>query len=147
MIVVKKVDSEKQIVTVLSDDILQEVEFDKFLAIPKVEDIVTIKQSVDGASRYTSVNTAHEEDDELRSNKSKLAAGLLGIFLGGLGIHNFYLGRPGKGVIQLIIGTLGWFLLLGWIASIWGLIEGIVILSSQKGSAWHKDGQGLELQD
>lgn len=80
MIVVKKVDSEKQIVTVLSDDILQEVEFDKFLAIPKVEDIVTIKQSVDGASRYTSVNTAHEEDDELRSNKSKLAAGLLGIF-------------------------------------------------------------------
>lgn len=28
--------------------------------------------------------------------KSKMAAGLLGIFLGGLGIHNFYLGYTGK---------------------------------------------------
>lgn len=32
------------------------------------------------------------------AQKSKLAAGLLGIFLGGLGIHNFYLGYTGKAV-------------------------------------------------
>ena len=34
--------------------------------------------------------------------KSKLAAGLLGILLGSLGIHNFYLGYTGKGVAQLL---------------------------------------------
>ena len=35
--------------------------------------------------------------------KSKMAAGLLGIFLGGLGIHNFYLGYTKKAVAQLLI--------------------------------------------
>ena len=34
--------------------------------------------------------------------KSKVAAGLLGIFLGGLGIHKFYLGRWGWGIVYLL---------------------------------------------
>ena len=38
--------------------------------------------------------------------KSKMAAGLLGIFLGSLGIHNFYLGYTGKAVAQLLITIL-----------------------------------------
>ena len=37
------------------------------------------------------------------SSKTRLAAGLLGIFLGSLGIHNFYLGRTNLGVTQLLI--------------------------------------------
>lgn len=55
--------------------------------------------------------------------KSKMAAGLLGIFLGGYGIHNFYLGYTKKAVIQLVLSlcTCG-------IAGIWGFIEGIMIL-------------------
>lgn len=62
--------------------------------------------------------------------KSKIAAGILGIFLGWLGIHNFYLGFTSKAVCQLVLGLLG-FLTFGittWIAGIWGLIEGIMIL-------------------
>ena len=35
--------------------------------------------------------------------KSKLAGGLLGIFLGSLGVHNFYLGYTTKAVIQLVL--------------------------------------------
>ena len=35
--------------------------------------------------------------------KSKLAAGLLGIFLGYLGVHNFYLGYAGRGLVQLLV--------------------------------------------
>ena len=55
--------------------------------------------------------------------KSKIAAGLLGIFLGAWGIHNFYLGFTKKGVIQIIVSvvTCG-------IGGIWGFIEGIMIL-------------------
>lgn len=34
--------------------------------------------------------------------KSKMAAGLLGIFLGSFGVHNFYLGYTGKAVAQLL---------------------------------------------
>ncbi len=60
--------------------------------------------------------------------KSKLAAGLLGILLGYLGIHNFYLGNTGKGVAQLLITVLTCG--AGSIVSgIWGLIEGIQILT------------------
>lgn len=59
--------------------------------------------------------------------KSKLAAGLLGIFLGGLGVHNFYLGYTGKAVAQLLITVLSCFI-LSWVSIIWGLIEGILIL-------------------
>lgn len=66
--------------------------------------------------------------------KSKIAAGLLGIFLGGLGIHNFYLGYTKRGVAQLLVFILGAPLAgLGpFIAWIWGLVEGIVILSSSQ---------------
>ena len=74
--------------------------------------------------------------------KSKIIAGILGIFLGGLGIHNFYLGRTTRAVIQLVltIFTFG-------VASLWGFIEGILILASAPGSEWHRDGNGIELTD
>ena len=35
--------------------------------------------------------------------KSKLVAGLLGIFLGSLGIHRFYLGYVGIGILQIVV--------------------------------------------
>lgn len=63
-----------------------------------------------------------------QKRKSKLAAGLFGIFLGAYGVHNFYLGNTGKAVAQLLITVLtrgvG-----AVISSIWGLIEGILILT------------------
>ncbi|MCM1132509.1 MAG: TM2 domain-containing protein [Ruminococcus flavefaciens] len=55
--------------------------------------------------------------------KSKMAAGLLGIFLGGFGIHNFYLGYTTRGIIQLILTVCSC-----GIGSIWGFVEGILIL-------------------
>lgn len=60
--------------------------------------------------------------------KSKLAGGLLGIFLGALGVHNFYLGYTGKAVGQLLISILSCGM-LSFVSAIWGLIEGIMILS------------------
>ena len=77
--------------------------------------------------------------------KSKLAAGLLGIFLGGLGIHNFYLGYKDKAIIQLILSTVGIFVLgIGpFAAHIWGFIEGIMILAG----SIDKDADGVKLKD
>lgn len=80
--------------------------------------------------------------------KSKIAAGLLGIFLGSFGVHNFYLGYTSKAVIQLvctIVGLLtscigvGVLVVMG--ISIWGLIEGIMILCGKI----DVDGQGNPL--
>ena len=61
------------------------------------------------------------------TGKSKLAAGLLGIFLGALGIHKFYLGYTGKAWAQLLITLLS-FGTLSFISGIWGLVEGILYL-------------------
>lgn len=64
------------------------------------------------------------------TDKSKVAAGLLAIFLGTLGIHKFYLGRTGMGVLYLLCGTIGWFLILPpIIIGIVALIEGIIYLT------------------
>jgi len=78
--------------------------------------------------------------------KSKLAGGLLGIFLGGLGIHNFYLGYQKKAIIQILVSVIGGVITCG-IATvavqIWGLIEGIMILSG----SISVDGKGIPLKD
>ncbi|MFJ7265693.1 TM2 domain-containing protein [Streptomyces sp. NPDC099050] len=53
------------------------------------------------------------------SDKSKLVAGLLQIFLGGLGIGRFYTGHTGMAIAQLLTcGGLG----------VWALIDGILFL-------------------
>src|SRR5262249_8450809 len=45
------------------------------------------------------------EDTVFAARKSAFAAYLLWVFLGGFGMHNFYLGRPKAGGLQLV-GTL-----------------------------------------
>ena len=76
--------------------------------------------------------------------KSKLVAGLLGIFLGSLGIHNFYLGYTTKAVIQLVICLVGSCLIIGpLVAGVWGLVEGIMILTGKI----NVDGKGNPLKD
>lgn len=76
------------------------------------------------------------------SNKSKMAAGLLGIFLGSIGVHNFYLGYTGKAIAQLLITVLSCGL-LSVVSGIWGLIEGILILTGSIDT----DAQGNKLVD
>lgn len=68
--------------------------------------------------------TENIQSTQPQQGKSKIAAGLLGVFLGGFGIHNFYLGYTSKGVAQIhvTIVTCG-------IGSLWGFIEGIMILA------------------
>jgi TM2 domain-containing membrane protein YozV len=71
--------------------------------------------------------------------KSKIVAGILGILLGGLGIHRFYLGYIGIGIAQIVVTivTFGF-------GAIWGFIEGILILV---GSGITTDAQGRPLSD
>lgn len=63
----------------------------------------------------------------MEEKKSRIGAGVLGILLGGFGVHNFYLGYKGKAIAQLLITCLS-FGLLYFVSSTWGLIEGILIL-------------------
>ncbi len=74
--------------------------------------------------------------------KSKLTAGLLAIFLGAYGVHNFYLGFTGKAVAQLLITLLSCFT-LSIVSGIWSLIEGIMLLTGK----YEVDGKGNPLKD
>ncbi len=69
--------------------------------------------------------------------RNRWVAGLLGIFLGGLGVHRFYLGFTGIGILQIVVT----FVTLG-IGAIWGFIEGILCLCGAM-----QDVDGLPLSD
>ena len=55
--------------------------------------------------------------------KSKVAAGVLAILLGGIGVHKFYLGKIGTGILYLLFCWTG-------IPAFIGFIEGIIYLCS-----------------
>lgn len=77
-------------------------------------------------------NTQSAPSQPVVDQKSKLIAGLLGIFLGGVGAHNFYLGHTTKAIVQLCLTLIGGAVTCGIsaiVACVWGLIEGIQILS------------------
>ena len=63
----------------------------------------------------------------MENQKSKMVAGLLGIFLGAFGVHKFYLGYTKEAIIMLAISLVS----LGTLAAIIeliGFIEGIIWL-------------------
>lgn len=67
----------------------------------------------------------------MKSEKDWLVTLLLCFFLGGIGVHRFYAGKIGTGILQLI--TLGG-------CGIWTLIDLIMILT---GKFTDKDGNAI----
>lgn len=59
--------------------------------------------------------------------KSKIAAGLLAIFLGALGIHKFYLGYTTQGIIMLLVSLLTFGIGL-FVMEVIAIIEGVMYL-------------------
>lgn len=96
-----------------------------YAAFPVERNVIEPQENVD--------NLDNEEQDlsplgVLSSGKSQVTALLLCIFLGGIGIHRFYLGYTWQGVVQLLtLGGLG----------IWALIDLIRIIT---GDLQPKDG-------
>jgi TM2 domain-containing membrane protein YozV len=54
--------------------------------------------------------------------KDKMVAGILGILLGGFGIHHFYLGSTTAGIVTLVLTCCT------GLGGILGLVEGIMLL-------------------
>lgn len=64
------------------------------------------------------------DDWKKQGADKKIVAGLLGILLGGFGVHKFVLGYTTEGIIQIVIT----FVTCG-MGSIVGLVEGIIYLT------------------
>lgn len=69
------------------------------------------------------------------TTKSRGTFIVLGLFLGCLGIHNFYAGYNGKGTAQLILTlVLGWLVIGLVITGIWALVEIITVRVDARGN-------------
>lgn len=79
-----------------------------------------------------------ERRPEFEEQKSRMAAGVLSILLGWIGAGRFYLGYPGLGILQIVLT-----LLTGIGGAIWGIIDGILILTG----SINTDADGVPLRD
>ena len=66
--------------------------------------------------------------------KSRVGAGVLAILLGGVGIHKYYLGRIGQGILYTL------FCLDRRFPALLGIIEGIIYLTMDDEQFWQKYG-------
>jgi TM2 domain-containing membrane protein YozV len=71
---------------------------------------------------------SEEATNAVNGSEKKLVSGILGILLGGLGIHKFYLGYNTEGIIMLLV-TLLTCGIGATLTSILGLIEGIIYIT------------------
>ncbi len=61
--------------------------------------------------------------------KNKYIAALLAFFFGVWGVHKFYLGKTNAGIIMLVMGTIGWLLVIpGLLVCFIAFIETIIYL-------------------
>lgn len=93
-------------------------------------------QTVEGANVCTQCGFALNQAPA-GEQKSKLVAVLLAFFLGGIGIHDFYLGYTKYGIIKIVLTVC-----TGFGGSIWALIDFIRLLTG----SIHTDANGIELK-
>lgn len=75
-----------------------------------------------GVRQHLPTHSQSQARSTTKVPKSKVAAGILALFLGGIGIHKFYLGNVGMGIV---------YLLFAWtfIPAIVAFFEGIIYLT------------------
>ena len=61
-------------------------------------------------------------ENHISKKRSRILAGLLGIFLGIFGVHRFYLGYKEIGTLQIVVTILTCF-----VGGVWGILEGVLI--------------------
>ena len=99
------------------------------------EPVAAVQQQQYQAPMYQQQHTYQENNynhyDSNVSAKSKTTAGILAILLGGIGIHKFYLGKIGIGIIYILFCWT-------YIPAILGIIEGITYLTASDEKFYQK---------
>jgi len=82
--------------------------------------------------------TDSTSNEAIGRQKSRLALTLLALFLGELGVHRFYTGHIGTGIIMLVLTIIGYstivfgigFVFLG-IVGIWNIVDLILAIAGK----------------
>lgn len=64
------------------------------------------------------------QQTQVKAEVSRIAAAVIGIFCGSVGIHRFYMGHTNAGIVYLVVGVVT----AGTVTSVVGLIDGIIYL-------------------
>jgi len=102
---------------------------------PKVGDDVDFMPEEDGSA--TSVGPVGAYLQDIRAVKNHYIAGALGLILGLVGMHRFYLGFYWLGIMQIAVTYLS-----GGYGVVWGVVEGVLLLTGHM----HKDAKGRPLK-
>ena len=69
----------------------------------------------------------YREKSDIKVENNIIVYLVLTWFLGFVGIHKFYIGKNGQGIAMLIMGTIGWFLIIpGIVSCVWALVDFII---------------------
>ena len=101
------------------------------LAELKEKGIISAKEFADQKKKILENSSSEGSDPQA---KSRLIYILLALFCGGLGIHNFYAGYTGKGLTQLLLVVLlFWLIIPLLVVGIWVLVEIVTVTKDAKG--------------
>ena len=101
------------------------------------EDTLTLhpEESPDGSTTFAPDDTSAQWEAPaptyIAPTKDHIAAGVLAILFGALGIHKFYMGLPNAGFITLGISVIGGIVSFGsaaFVMQLIGIVEGIIYL-------------------
>lgn len=76
-----------------------------------------------------SADTLTSKANKLVNGKSIVVYLLLAWFLGVFGAHRFYVGKNGSAIAMLLMGTIGWLLIIpGFVVVVWALMDIIIAI-------------------
>jgi TM2 domain-containing membrane protein YozV len=107
----------------------------------KEEVVEEIKLEQQQQTQQTNQNTNTSQSSNNTNSRTlsdyenkRILAGIMGVLFGAYGVHNFIYGYTTKGIIQILMSTILAIFTCGLsaiAAYIWGLVEGILILTDQ----------------
>lgn len=102
---------------------------------PTVSTIVNPTAPVQQVHIHHAAPMAHAAAAGYSAGKSRTAFILLGVFLGQIGIHNFYAGYSGRGLTQLLLSLLlVWTFVVPTIIWIWAIVEVCTVTTDANGA-------------
>lgn len=119
----------------VSEEKAAEVEVEKPVAnTNQQQEQQPIQQPIQSTNtNYNNAGSSTKQSLSDYENK-RILAGIMGILFGSFGVHNFIYGYTTKGIIQVLMSTILAIFTCGLsaiAAYIWGLVEGILILTDQ----------------